>query len=466
MECAFHDLDFVLEDILLDEALRTKVKIRYRDLLEKNLALPLWTTYYNTQIKRWIEQTYPKLNTPPDLSASSIVRYLVETYAMLTGDKFLFHETNRDDLAVSLKPLKTKNYLLKYLADEMETRLPLAIGDRSEAAAEPRSGDDTCRPKLFEEVSSLIDRCLKTPAGRRPVEEALFVVSLPEQVKREFNQQFLQDLRTQYTKKKTLSDDLLSQIETLDETFFQTYEPGAGAYLTAAAAPLAFLNASNMLGKVSQTFKSKVRGGVFQVKDLFLAGLPHLWPELAVQSHQLSDSTFNRLHQIACDSIKHEIQTILGLPLPGPAESEEKETGSEATPKPRRGRFAPGFRGRFAPESAGWEQNLANLEQMCQTYDLKRVVFYYTGGKFVCFREDEVLHDIAQNETQKYPSGFLAKMKKRGIAPLPSPVIGAIEREELSRQESQDNRDKHKPVDFGARQNTFTELENRFGGVS
>ena len=45
MECAFHDLDFVLEDILLDEALRTKVKIRYRDLLEKNLALPLWTTY-------------------------------------------------------------------------------------------------------------------------------------------------------------------------------------------------------------------------------------------------------------------------------------------------------------------------------------------------------------------------------------------------------------------------------------
>ncbi len=203
MECAFHDLDFVLEDILLDEALRTKVKIRYRDLLEKNLALPLWTTYYNTQIKRWIEQTYPKLNTPPDLSASSIVRYLVETYAMLTGNKFLFHETNRDDLAVSLKPLKTKNYLLKYLADEMETRLPLAIGDRSEAAAEPRSGDDTCRPKLFEEVSSLIDRCLKTPAGRRPVEEALFVVSLPEQVKREFNQQFLQDLRTQYTKKKT-----------------------------------------------------------------------------------------------------------------------------------------------------------------------------------------------------------------------------------------------------------------------
>ncbi len=425
MECTLPDLD--LEHIGLDNALRNNVKIRYQNLLEKILAIPLWTTYYNTQIKLWIKRAYPKLNTPPDLSASNIVQYLVQTYAALTDNRFLFQETNRDAFVTSLKPLKSKNYLFQYLADEMETAPP---------------PEKPCRPSLFEEVAALIDRCLHTPECRRPVEEALFVVPLPEKVKTEFNRQFLQDLRTQYTKKKTLNATLLSQIEPLEATFFQTHKPVAAKYLNAAATPLAFLNATNILGKVSQGFKAKVRGGVFQVKDLFLAKLPHLWPELAVTSHQLPESTFNRLQQIACDAIHQEIQTLLGRPpTGGPAEREEKDGG--------------------APE---WEQKLANLEKMCQTRDLKRVVFYYTGGKFVCFREDEVLHDIAQNDTQKYPPAFLAKIKKRGETSLPSPVIGPAGRMEISKQKSQDIRNKSQEVDFGARQDTFNELEKLFGG--
>ena len=185
MECTLPDLD--LEHIGLDNALRNNVKIRYQNLLGKILVIPLWTTYYNTQIKLWIKQTYPKLNTPPDLSASNIVQYLVQTYAALTDNRFLFQETNRDAFVTSLKPLKSKNYLFQYLADEMETAPPT---------------EETCRPSLFEEVAALIDRCLHTPECRRPVEEALFVVPLPEKVKTEFNRQFLQDLRTQYTKKK------------------------------------------------------------------------------------------------------------------------------------------------------------------------------------------------------------------------------------------------------------------------
>ena len=436
MECTLPDLD--LEHIVLDNALRTKVKIRYQNLLEKILAIPLWTTYYNTQIKLWIKQTYPKLNTPPDLSASNIVQYLVQTYAALTDNRFLFQETNRDAFVTRLKPLKSKNYLFQYLADEMETAPP---------------PEKPCRPSLFEEVAALIDRCLHTPECRRPVEEALFGVPLPEKFKTEFNQQFLQDLRTQYTKKKNLNATLLSQIEPLEATFFQTHKPVAAKYLNAAATPLAFLNATNILGNVSQGFKAKVRGGVFQVKDLFLAKLPHLWPELAVTSHQLPESTFNRLQQIACDAIHQEIQTLLGRPSTGgPAEREEKGGDAEGAPRLRR---------RPAP---GGGQERANREKMCQTRDLKRVVFYYTGGKFVCFREDEVLHDIAQNDTQKYSPAFLAKIKKRGAASLPSPVIGAAGRVEISHQEGQDNRDKYKEVDFGARQDTFNELEKRFGG--
>ena len=186
MECTLPDLD--LEHIVLDNALRNNVKIRYQNLLEKILEIPLWTTYYNTQIKLWIKRAYPKLNTPPDLSASDIVKYLVQTYAALTDNRFLFQETNRDAFVTRLKPLKSKNYLFQYLADEMETAPPT---------------EKPCRPSLFEEVAALIDRCLHTPECRRPVEEALFVVPLPEKVKTEFNQQFLQDLRTQYTKKKT-----------------------------------------------------------------------------------------------------------------------------------------------------------------------------------------------------------------------------------------------------------------------
>ena len=52
MECTLPDLD--LEHIGLDNALRNNVKIRYQNLLEKILVIPLWTTYYNTQIKLWI----------------------------------------------------------------------------------------------------------------------------------------------------------------------------------------------------------------------------------------------------------------------------------------------------------------------------------------------------------------------------------------------------------------------------
>lgn len=416
MECTLPDL----EHISLDN-LRTKVILRYQELIEK--LFPLWATYYNTQIKLWIEKTYSKLNATSDLSAPAVVQYLVKAYAAAAGGSFLFQETNRDAFIARLKTLKPRNYLMQYLAAELEILSP------------------GCHPLLFEEVATLIEKCLHTTEGRRIVEEALFVVTLPEKVKNEFNQQFLKKHQTRYTQIKTRNASFLSRIKKLELIFYQTHKADVAAYLNAAATPLAFLNSTNVLGNVSQGFKAKVRERVFQVEDLFLAKLPHLWPELAVKKHQLPESTFNRLQQIACDAIQQEIQTLLGRRRPtGPAESDEKETGS--------------------PE--GWEQKLANLEKMCQTRDLKHVVFYYTDGKFVCFREDEVLYDIAQNDTQKYPSGFLAKMKKRGS--LPAPVVGAIGRMEISQQEGQDNRDKYKEVDFGAAQNTFNELERRFGG--
>ena len=166
MECTFPDL----ERVSLDDALRIKVKLRYRELLEKILALPLWETYYNTQIKAWIAQVYPELNTPPKLSASAIVRYLVQTYSSLTGGGFLFRETSRAAFVAAIKPLKTKNYLFQYLVEELETRRP---------------EEETCRPSFLEDVASLIGACLQTRECRRPVEEALFVVSLPTKVKNE-----------------------------------------------------------------------------------------------------------------------------------------------------------------------------------------------------------------------------------------------------------------------------------------
>lgn len=419
MECLLPGLDFVSDPISLDEALRTKIRTRYRELLEQLLAIPLWSTYYNTQIKLWIKQTHPKLNTAPDLSAANIVRYLVQTYAALSNNRFLFQETNRNAFVGRLTSLKSKNYLLGYLGGAM-------------VAARPTG--DSCRPTLFEEVAALIDRCLHTPGCRRPVEEALFVAILPKKVKREFNQQFLEDLQTQYAKKNHLNDKLLSQIDSLEARFFQAHNPSAAAYLNAAATPLVFLNADNVLGEVSQGFKDKVRGGAFQVKDLFLAKLFHLWPELGVTRHRIPEAAFNRFQQIACNAIHQEIQTILG-------HSGEKEEEKE------------GWGGRV----------LANLEELCRTRDLKHSVFYYTGGKFVCFREDEVWRDIAQNKTQKYPAGFLAKMKARAAGPLPSPIVGATGREGISRQRGQDGRAAYKKVDLDATSDSFAELERRFG---
>ncbi len=425
MECPLPDLDFVSGPLSSDSPLRAKIKTRYRELLERLLAIPLWSTYYNTQIKTWIKQTRPQLNTPPDLSAANIVRHLVQTYASLTNDSFLFQETNRGAFVERLISLKSKNYLLGYLGGAM-------------GAARP--GGDACRPTLFEEVATLIDRCLHTPECRRPVEEALFVARLPKNVKREFNQRFLEDLRTKYIKKKRLNDKLLSQIDSLEAKFFQAHNPSAAAYLNAAATPLAFLNADNVLGEVSQGFKDKVRGGAFQVKDLFLAKLFHLWPELGVTRHRIPEAAFNRFQQIACNAVYHEIQTIL---------EHQKE---EKNPEEEKG------------EEKEGAQVLANLEELCRTRDLKHSVFYYTDGKFVCFREDEVWRDIAQNETQKYPPEFLTKMKARAGAPLPSPIVGATGREGVSRQRDRDRRAAYPKVDLDATADSFAELAQRFGG--
>jgi len=380
--------------ISLDDSLRTKVKLRYTKLLEKLLEIPLKSTYYNTRLMLWIKKICPELIAFSDISAFAIVQYLVKMYAALTDNNFLFQETNRKAFVARLKPLKSKNYLLQYLANELETLPP-----------------QKCHPFLFEEVATLIDKCLHTTECLRIVEEALFVDILPELIKNEFNQQWLQDVETQYITKKTLKDTLLSQIEMLENNFFELYrDKGTAAYLNAVAKPLAFLNSANALGKVSQGFKVKVRGGVFEVKDLSSETLNvrHLWPELAVMKHRLTESGFNYYIKIACDAIQQEIQTLLDHPPDLPERKGEEP----------------------------WELNLVNLEQMCANYDLEDVVFYYIKDKFVCFRETEVLNDIARGETQKYPVGFVAKMKERANANAPPhpPVIGAVSRVEVSRQ--------------------------------
>ena len=137
------------------------------------------------------------------------------------------------------------------------------------------------------------------------------------------------------------------------------------AYLTAAAPPLAFLGPHHALGKISRTFKAKVKRGVFPVENLFLASLSHLWPEWVVNRPRLSEADQTGLFGQACAAVRDEIGRLLGRP------PEEHKRG-------------------HAPRGGGWEASLEGLDTLCRTRDLSRVVLYYTGGKFVCFREDEV----------------------------------------------------------------------------
>ena len=358
----------------LNADLRAKVILRYRDLL-KNL-FPLWSTFYNNQLRLWLNAKYPHF-VKSDLSASAVVNYLLQTYASSSG-KFLFQEPRRAALILALKTHRPANYLLNYIASRMET-LP---------------HKEECQSRLFEEVASLVTKCLHTPECRHIVETAIIVNSLPENLKSQFNKQFFADLKARYAQAGEKRD---AQISKLEFNFFTRNKASAAVYLNAVATPLAFLNSNNVLGEVSRVFKAKVKGGSFPIENLSLASIPHLWPELTINLPRLSSSTLINLRETACAAIQEEIQILLEHTLV-PKEKKEK----------------------YRREALG------SLETLCRTQDLKNIVLYYTGEEFVCFREDDVFKDIAHHNTQKYPPGFLDKMKNRWVTAKRSPGGGAL----------------------------------------
>ena len=369
LECTFPNLG----QTPLTSDLRAKVVLRYRDLLEKLFKVPLWSTYYNDQVRLWLKSQYPQfVQTNLDLSASVVVNYLLQTYA--TSGKFLFQETRRDALILALKNHRPTTYLLNYIATELET-LP---------------HKEECQSRLFEEVAFLVTRCLHNPECRHIVETAIVVNCLPEKLKTQFNKQFLADLKSRYAQLDT-------QISNLEFNFYKKNKASASAYLNAVAPPLAFLNPNNALEGVTQVFKAKVKGGSFPIENLSLASIPHLWPELTINLPRLSSSTLINLRETACAAIQEEIQILLEHTLV-PKEKKEK----------------------YRREALG------SLETLCRTQDLKNIVLYYTGEEFVCFREDDVFKDIAHHNTQKYPPGFLDKMKNRWVTAKRSPGGGAL----------------------------------------
>jgi len=418
LECSMPNL----AQIPLTPELRGKVVLRYRDFLEKLFKVPLWSTYYNTQLILWLNTTYPKFAhvEKPDLSASAVVRYLLQTYATSSSNQFLFQETRRDAFIFALQNHKPTNYLFTYIAAELES-LPYK---------------EECQWRLFEDVAALVAKCLHHPECRRHVEAAIAVDCIPEQLKAQFDKEFLSVLETHFDRAHVSFDSLGGKISKLEKKFFDNADSATAAYLVAAATPLAFLNPHNVLGKVSRVFKSKVKGEVFPVENLSLATVPHLWPELVIDLPRLSSADLIHLRGQACGAIQDEIDHLL----------ERQPEEKEATPQE-------------------WESTLKGLERLCQSRDLKHMVLYFTGEEFVCFREDEVFKDIANHNTQKYPADFLAKMEKRGAA-LPSPILNSIDiRTQLSIKQDREQREAFRPVDFDFQPRAFDELVEKFDKV-
>jgi len=411
-----------LAPIPLTPELRGKVVLRYRDLLEKLFKVPLWSTYYNSQLILWLNATYPKFAhvEKPDLSASAVVRYLLQTYATSSSNQFLFQETRRDAFIFALKNHKPSNYLFTYIAAELES-LPYK---------------EECQSRLFEDVAALVAKCLHNPECRHHVEAAIIVDCIPGQLKAQFDKEFLSGLETRFKRAHVSFDSLGGKISKLEKKFFDNAESASAAYLIAVATPLAFLNPHNVLEKASRVFKSKVKGEVFPVEHLPLATLPHLWPELVIGLPRLSSDDLIHLRGQACRAIQDEINYLL----------ERQPEDTEALPKE-------------------WKSILKGLETLCPTRDLKHVVLYFTGEEFVCFREDEVFKDIANQNTRKYPADFLAKMEKRSVA-LPSPILNSIDiRTQLSIKQGQEQREAFPTVDFGFQPRAFDELEEQFDKI-
>ena len=319
--------------------------------------------------------------TPP-LSAETVVRYLVRTYGESSG-RFLFHETQKAGFIRALRAHRPPNYLFSHLATEL--------------ASLPAPADGKCRPSLFHDVAGLIAKCLRTPAGRRNLETAMVVDCIPRPLRDRFDKQFLADLQDRFGRAQTAFHALGGEISRLEQNFFEASGSSVATYLAAVAPPLAFLDRANELGQVSRVFKSKVKGGVFPVENLSVATLSHFWPELGVALPRLSPAEAGRLRSQACRAIRGEIHRLLEAP---PPEAKKAPSGREGA-------------------------ILQGLEKLCRSHDLKHAVLYFTGKEFVCFREDEVFADIARKNTEKYPTDFVAKMKKRRGATLPSPLLNA-----------------------------------------
>ena len=158
-----------LSQIPFNSDLRDKVVLRYRDLLGHLFNVPLWPTYYNHQLMVWINETYPQFaNEKPDFSASAVVTYLLKTYETSSSGKFLFRETRRDALILALKNHRPTNYLLTYIATELEKLPP----------------QEECKSTLLEDVASLVTKCLYDQECRRIVETEIIVDRLPRKYQR------------------------------------------------------------------------------------------------------------------------------------------------------------------------------------------------------------------------------------------------------------------------------------------
>ena len=201
-----------------------------------------------------------------DFSASAVVTYLLKTYETSSSGKFLFRETRRDALILALKNHRPTNYLLTYIATELEKLPP----------------QEECKSTLLEDVASLVTKCLYDQECRQIVETEIIVDRLPENIKDQFNKFFLADLETLYAQEEEKRDGIEDQIRKLEFKFWKyNKKNGVESYLKAVALPLAFLNPnrqlaslrgsgdSKSLGSVLQDVTDRIHGGEFPVENLF-----------------------------------------------------------------------------------------------------------------------------------------------------------------------------------------------------
>ena len=144
-----------LDGVILTDELRRKVFERYYVLLQKVFEVPLWTSYYNTQLVAWLYTTQPGFARAgkPDPSASAVVRYLLRTYAAGDGG-FLFGETRRADFVRALENHAPANYLFAYVAAALNSRPP----------------PEECRSGLWGDVAAAVADCLRRPECWKHVE--------------------------------------------------------------------------------------------------------------------------------------------------------------------------------------------------------------------------------------------------------------------------------------------------------